>query len=109
MKKPGYFFLYETGELQARIDKARKLLSPCIVCPRQCKVDRLADEKGICRTGLNAVVSSYAPHFGEESPLVGTGGSGTIFITNCNLLCVFCQNFDISHQGQGIAATGRDS
>ena len=101
MKKPGYFLLHETGELQVRVDKARKLLSPCIVCPRQCNVDRLAEEKGVCGTGSKAVVSSYTPHFGEESPLVGTGGSGTIFITNCNLLCVFCQNFDISHLGQG--------
>ena len=102
MKKPGYLLLHETGELQVRIDKARKRLSPCMVCPRQCKVDRLADEKGVCRTGARAVVSSYAPHFGEESPLVGSGGSGTIFMTNCSLLCVFCQNFDISHLGQGI-------
>jgi len=101
MKKPGYFLLHETGELQVRVDKARKLLSPCTVCPRQCNVDRLAEEKGVCGTGSRAVISSYAPHFGEESPLVGTGGSGTIFITNCNLLCVFCQNFDISHLGQG--------
>jgi putative pyruvate formate lyase activating enzyme len=62
----------------------------------------LSDEKGICRTGLRAAVSSYAPHFGEESPLVGTGGSGTIFLTHCNLLCVFCQNYEISHLGQGI-------
>jgi putative pyruvate formate lyase activating enzyme len=72
------------------------------MCPRQCKVDRLSEEKGVCRTGSKAVVSSYSPHFGEESPLVGSGGSGTIFITNCNLLCIFCQNFDISHLGQGI-------
>jgi putative pyruvate formate lyase activating enzyme len=102
MSKSGYLLLYETGELQTRIDQARDSLSPCIVCPRQCNVDRLAGEKGICRTGAQVMVSSYAPHFGEESPLVGTGGSGTIFITNCSLLCVFCQNFDISHLGQGI-------
>jgi putative pyruvate formate lyase activating enzyme len=102
MRKPGYLQLHESGELLARIDAARERLSPCIVCPRHCEVDRLADEKGICRTGAQAMVSSYAPHFGEESPLVGSGGSGTIFITNCNLLCVFCQNFDISHLGHGI-------
>lgn len=101
MSKPGYLLLNETGELQHRIDAARERLSPCIVCPRQCNVDRLAEEKGICRTGARAMVSSYAPHFGEEAPLVGNGGSGTIFITNCSLLCVFCQNFDISHLGQG--------
>jgi putative pyruvate formate lyase activating enzyme len=78
------------------------MLSPCRVCPRQCKVERLAGEKGICRTGARAVVSSYSPHFGEESPLVGSGGSGTIFLTQCSLLCVFCQNYEISHLGQGI-------
>ena len=77
-------------------------MSPCRVCPRRCKVDRLSDEKGICQTGAKAVVSSYAPHFGEESPLVGSGGSGTIFFTHCNLLCLFCQNYEISHLGQGL-------
>jgi putative pyruvate formate lyase activating enzyme len=102
MNKAGYLLLHEKGELQTRIDASKEMLSPCIVCPRQCLVDRLTGEKGVCRTGVQAMVSSYAPHFGEESPLVGTGGSGTIFITNCNLLCVFCQNFDISHLGQGI-------
>ena len=102
MTQAGYLALHEQGKLGARIDEARKLLSPCRVCPRQCKVDRLADEKGICRTGARAVVSSYAPHFGEESPLVGSGGSGTIFLTHCSLLCVFCQNYEISHLGQGI-------
>jgi putative pyruvate formate lyase activating enzyme len=61
----------------------------------------LEDEKGICRTGRLAMVSSYNPHFGEENPLVGTNGSGTIFMTNCNLLCVFCQNWEISHLGEG--------
>jgi len=102
MSQAGYLALHEQGKLGARIDEARELLSPCRVCPRQCKVDRLAGEKGICRTGARAVVSSYAPHFGEESPLVGSGGSGTIFLTHCSLLCVFCQNYEISHLGQGI-------
>ena len=102
MKQAGYLSLHEQGELAGRIAKAREMLSPCRVCPRQCKVERLAGEKGICRTGARAVVSSYAPHFGEESPLVGSGGSGTIFLTHCSLLCVFCQNYEISHLGQGI-------
>jgi len=102
MTRPGYLLLHEEGKLAARIEEAHKLLSPCRVCPRHCKVDRLADEKGICQTGIKAVVSSYAPHFGEESPLVGSGGSGTIFLTHCNLLCVFCQNYEISHLGQGV-------
>jgi putative pyruvate formate lyase activating enzyme len=102
MTQAGYIALHEQGKLAERIAAARQMLSPCRVCPRQCKIDRLADEKGICRTGVRPVVSSYAPHFGEESPLVGTGGSGTIFLTHCNLLCVFCQNYEISHLGQGV-------
>jgi len=102
MTLAGYLRLHKQGKLAERIEAAKQLLSPCRVCPRQCRVDRVSDEKGICRTGARAVVSSYAPHFGEESPLVGTGGSGTIFLTNCNLLCVFCQNYEISHIGQGV-------
>lgn len=102
MTRPGYLTLYEQGDLATRITTALERLSPCQICPRRCKVDRLNNEKGICRTGAKAVVSSYGPHFGEESPLVGSGGSGTIFLTHCNLLCVFCQNYDISHLGEGM-------
>jgi putative pyruvate formate lyase activating enzyme len=102
MTQAAYLTLHKQGALAKRIAAARGRLSPCRVCPRQCKVDRLADEKGVCRTGAKAVISSYAPHFGEESPLVGSGGSGTIFLTHCNLLCVFCQNYEISHLGQGV-------
>ena len=101
-QEAGYLSLHNRGLLAGRIAEAREMLAPCRVCPRNCKVDRLADEKGICRTGEKAMVSSYSPHFGEESPLVGSGGSGTIFFTHCNLLCVFCQNYDISHLGQGV-------
>lgn len=99
---PGYLKLHESGELEKRIESAYALLSKCELCPRRCKTDRLNDKRGICKTGLKAVVSSHTPHFGEESPLVGRNGSGTIFITHCNLLCLFCQNYDISHQGDGI-------
>jgi putative pyruvate formate lyase activating enzyme len=102
MTQAGYLTLYEHGKLAERIAEAQKRLSPCRVCPRRCKVDRLSDEKGICQTGARAAISSYAPHFGEESPLVGSGGSGTIFFTHCNLLCLFCQNYEISHLGQGL-------
>jgi putative pyruvate formate lyase activating enzyme len=104
MIEAGYLTLYREGKLDERVAAVQERLSPCMVCPRECKVGRLSDEKGICETGSKAVVSSYAPHFGEESPLVGRGGSGTIFFTNCNLLCVFCQNYDISHLGQGVEA-----
>jgi len=99
---PSYLALHAAGGLQAKIDVARERLKECVMCPRRCKVNRLADERGVCRTGRLAVVSSYDPHFGEESPLVGSGGSGTIFFTNCNLHCVFCQNYAISHEGAGI-------
>ncbi|MGO9952666.1 MAG: radical SAM protein [Dissulfurispiraceae bacterium] len=83
------------------IGKAISMLKNCRLCPRQCEIDRLQDERGNCRTGRAAMVSSYNPHFGEEDPLVGTNGSGTIFMTNCNLNCVFCQNWDISHLSEG--------
>ncbi|PQP34656.1 radical SAM protein, partial [Desulfobacteraceae bacterium SEEP-SAG9] len=73
----------------------------CTLCPRRCKVDRMSGQTGFCKTGASAYVSSYNPHFGEEAPLVGSQGSGTIFFTHCNLLCIFCQNYDISHEGYG--------
>ncbi|MFC1523299.1 radical SAM protein [Thermodesulfobacteriota bacterium] len=99
---PAYLELYVSGELQERARKLHDKLAECCLCPRACRVNRLEGDKGVCRTGSKAVISSYNPHFGEESPLVGTGGSGTLFFTNCNLLCVFCQNFEISHQGEGF-------
>jgi putative pyruvate formate lyase activating enzyme len=71
------------------------------VCPRGCGVNRLAGDVGKCRTSREAMVSSYGPHFGEEGPLVGRYGSGTIFFTNCNLRCLFCQNYSISQRGEG--------
>ena len=103
--EPAYIRAYEKGVLQKRAAKAAGLLKACILCPRKCGVDRLDGETGFCKTGQLAWVSSYSPHFGEEAPLVGTHGSGTIFFTHCNLLCLFCQNFDISHQGQGQEVT----
>lgn len=98
---PGYLSLYSNGELQDRIQRALQILRSCEICPRVCGVDRWADERGHCQTGRLAVVSSYNAHFGEESPLVGRAGSGTIFFTHCNLLCLFCQNYEISHLGIG--------
>ncbi len=100
--RSSYLALHAAGELQNRINAATQRLSHCQLCPRNCRVNRLENERGVCKTGKLAVVSSYNPHFGEESPLVGTGGSGTIFLTNCNLLCVFCQNYEISHLGEGV-------
>jgi putative pyruvate formate lyase activating enzyme len=96
-----YIKTYKNGSLKEKIQVATEILRSCVLCPRKCKVDRLVNQTGICKTGKNAWVSSYNPHFGEEAPLVGRSGSGTIFFTHCNLLCNFCQNYDISHQGIG--------
>ena len=87
------------------IDEFDKLLAPCHVCPRGCGVNRLAGELGNCKAGLEIKTSSYHQHFGEEPPLVGRNGSGTIFFTHCNLHCVFCQNYEISQLGQGRKTT----
>ena len=89
-------------------EKVRKLwdmTNPCVLCPRRCKVNRHQDEIGFCGIGALPVVSSVGPHFGEESVLVGPGGSGTIFFAGCNLGCIFCQNFDISHHRLGNKMT----
>jgi putative pyruvate formate lyase activating enzyme len=99
--RPGYLKLHQEGKLSQRIEALWAKLKSCDLCPHQCKDDRLKDQKGKCRTGKRAKVSSFGPHFGEESPLVGRYGSGTIFFTNCNLSCIFCQNYDISHLGEG--------
>ncbi len=77
------------------------MLEECCLCPRQCGANRLAGESGKCRTTSRMVVSSYGPHFGEEAPLVGKHGSGTIFFAHCNLQCLFCQNYTISQLGEG--------
>jgi putative pyruvate formate lyase activating enzyme len=93
---PRYLEAMRSGLLAARIEASRQLLTPCRLCPRQCGVDRLADERGYCRSGRLAEVASYGPHFGEEGVLSGSRGSGTIFFCGCNLLCTFCQNYEIS-------------
>ncbi len=100
-----YVEAYRTERLRQKVEKALRWLKKCSLCPRLCRVNRLDDEKGVCRTGRYAVISSYGPHFGEEDPLVGRSGSGTIFFSHCNLLCLFCQNYDISHEGHGVAAS----
>jgi putative pyruvate formate lyase activating enzyme len=100
-----YIKLIEQGKLEEKIRSARSKLQACTLCPRECRVDRLKGQTGVCKTGKYARVSSYSPHYGEEAPLVGTNGSGTIFFTHCNLLCIFCQNFDISHKGLGQEVT----
>ncbi|MBM3155400.1 MAG: radical SAM protein [Chloroflexi bacterium] len=106
--KAAYLKLHQNGKLAERIKAAKSLLRNCRICPRQCNIDRLSGERGKCRTNHRAVVSSYGPHFGEESPLVGKHGSGTIFFTNCNLACIFCQNYTISQLGEGITVTSEE-
>jgi putative pyruvate formate lyase activating enzyme len=100
---PGYISLHTTGELQKRITLLNDILENCELCPHRCHVNRLQGESGICRAGAQLTLSSAFPHFGEEAPLVGNTGSGTIFLTHCNLRCSFCQNYDISHLGHGKA------
>ncbi len=85
-----------TKELKKQANQAWNMLTSCQVCPRKCGVNRLKGEKGFCQTGAKPIISSFSPHFGEEAPLVGKYGSGTIFFTSCNLACVFCQNYEIS-------------
>jgi len=98
---PSYLRLLENGELERRVEQAYSLLTPCRACPRACGVDRLTRQAGVCRSGLQARVASYGPHPGEEAPLSGWGGSGTIFFARCNLRCQFCQNHEISQCDAG--------
>jgi putative pyruvate formate lyase activating enzyme len=104
-KLPAYIDALENGLLEKFEKIAWKRLKSCTLCPRNCKVNRLDGDTGVCKTGTKAWVSSYNAHFGEEAPLVGKNGSGTIFFTHCNLNCIFCQNFDISQEGQGQEVT----
>ncbi|MFH1755858.1 MAG: radical SAM protein [Candidatus Latescibacterota bacterium] len=105
---PRYIELYQIGELDKRIQKALNGLKSCRACPWQCDVDRMAGDKKICKTGRFARVSNYFSHFGEENCLRGWKGSGTIFFAGCNLLCVFCQNHDISQIETGQEATPQE-
>jgi putative pyruvate formate lyase activating enzyme len=105
---PSYIRLHKEGELSQRIKFLEEFLRECRLCPRQCRVNRLDGEVGVCKAGLHLMVSSAFPHFGEEPPLVGYQGSGTIFLTHCNLRCLFCQNYDISHLGSGEPITPSD-
>lgn len=93
---PSYIQLFERGELKERTETALKILERCLSCPHECKINRTRNEYGLCRSGLLPIVSSYTAHFGEEPVLSGTCGAGNIFFGNCNLRCIFCQNFEIS-------------
>lgn len=102
---PLYIESYSNGTLQERIEELESLLNPCTLCPRHCKANRLVGDLGYCKAPYDLSVSSASPHFGEEAPLVGDNGSGTIFFTHCSLRCVFCQNYDISIYGEGAPCT----
>jgi len=101
--KPDYLKLHEQGELKRRGKELWDIMAHCELCPRRCGVNRLEGEKGFCEGNSQLEISAYHPHFGEEKPLVGKGGSGTIFLTNCGLRCVFCINWEISQGGDGSA------
>jgi len=99
--EPGYLKLHQTGELKQRGEMLWKKMESCQLCPRMCGANRLKGERGFCGANSSLEISAFHPHFGEEKPLVGTGGSGTIFLTNCSLRCVFCINWEISQGGEG--------
>lgn len=99
--EPAYLQLYRSGDLKQRAQQAIESLAFCEICPRACHENRLVEGTGICKTGRHARVDSYFPHTGEENCLRGWRGSGTIFFSRCNLRCQFCQNFEISHIGNG--------
>jgi putative pyruvate formate lyase activating enzyme len=101
--QPAYAGLEAEGRLEDRIERAYRIFEKCELCPRRCGVNRRKGEAGFCRAPEKVMVYSHHPHFGEELPLVGGGGSGTIFFSNCNLRCVFCQNWPIAHEGRGQA------
>ncbi len=99
--EPSYKELARSGELSKRVKEVWDMMRRCELCPRLCRVNRLENKTGFCRSGQKVKVSSFNPHFGEEPVLVGYGGSGTIFFTNCTLCCIFCQNYPISQMGNG--------
>ncbi len=100
-----YCMIAGTPEAGGKVAAAYSLMSACRLCPRECGADRLAGEKGACGAGAGLVVSSANAHFGEEPPISGTRGSGTVFLAHCCLKCVFCQNYPISHLGNGKSVT----
>ena len=98
---PLYLEKLTLPELHQRAEALHQLMVECRICPNECLAKRTRGETGDCHSTDEVIISSVGPHFGEEPPLVGTNGSGTIFFTNCNLSCEFCQNYDISHLGRG--------
>ena len=99
---PSYLSLHEKGILSERVKELQSMYESCTLCPRDCRVNRKKKQKGKCQATSNLKVSNAFPHFGEEPPLVGQKGSGTVFFSNCGVRCVFCQNYEISIEGEGI-------
>jgi putative pyruvate formate lyase activating enzyme len=105
---PPYRRLHESGELKKRGNALWEIMEDCALCPRECGVNRLDGDEGFCSASSRLEISSFHPHFGEERPLVGKGGSGTVFFTNCGLRCVFCINWQTSQGGEGASRTIED-
>jgi putative pyruvate formate lyase activating enzyme len=99
--EPPYLKLHRTGELRRRGDALFEIMRSCRLCPRECRLDRRAGEKGFCGASARLRIAQAVPHFGEERPLVGRGGSGAVFFSHCSLRCVFCINWEISQRGDG--------
>lgn len=102
--QPVYLKAYNDGVLSRLIEEGFKLLENCSLCPRKCRVNRLKNQRGFCKTGFLAEVYNFMPHHGEEPPISGKSGSGTIFFSNCNMACLYCQNYEFSQLGQGKEA-----
>jgi putative pyruvate formate lyase activating enzyme len=102
---PSYLKLYKNGTLSDRVKELKATYENCSLCPRDCRVDRTRKQLGKCQASATVKVSSAFPHFGEERPLVGRHGSGTIFFSHCGLRCFYCQNYTISFEGEGVEVT----
>ena len=98
----------QNPEIARRIESLKKILKHCVLCPRMCRADRIAGVKGFCRLAAGMVISSALPHHGEEPPLSGCRGAGTIFFSSCNLKCIYCQNYQISHSQAGKQVTAEE-
>lgn len=105
MMKPRYLKSYQEGKLREKAEKLYHALSSCAICPRNCRVNRLEDKLGFCKTGKLARVCSYFSHYGEEPAISGENGSGTIFFAHCNLKCAYCQNYEFSQMDKGKEAS----
>ena len=101
MDYPSYLTTYHNKKLEKIADRAFKMLGSCCICPQKCKVNRLKGELGFCKTKVKPKVYSFMPHHGEEPPISGKNGSGTIFFSNCKMSCVYCQNYEFSQLEEG--------